>query len=77
MPDTEPGKRSQGLDPMGDNARWGSPRWHEDTKRSDESRENPDWRSSRRGVGDFVDACISPEVDVPLSSRDWLTTQDP
>ena len=42
--------------------------------RSDESREHPDWQSSRRAVGDFVDMCVKKEVDVPISQRDRLTS---
>ena len=39
---------------------------------SDESRENPDWRSCRRAVGDLVDSCLAKDVNVPLSARDLI-----
>jgi hypothetical protein len=39
---------------------------------SDESRENPDWRSSRRAVVSFVEVCLSKEVNAPFSARDGL-----
>ena len=42
--------------------------------RSDESKAHPDWQSSRREVGDFVDMCVKQEVDVPISERDRLTS---
>ena len=40
--------------------------------RSDESTAHPDWSSSRRAVGDFVDMCVKQEVDVPISARKRL-----
>lgn len=42
--------------------------------RSDESREHPDWQSARRAVCDFVETCLSKEVDVPGSARDSLAS---
>ena len=36
---------------------------------SDDSLENPNWHSSRRAVGDFVETCLSKEVDAPISAR--------
>lgn len=39
---------------------------------NDSSPDNPDWRSSRRAVGDFVGVCLSQEVNVPLSARNAL-----
>ncbi len=41
---------------------------------SDESREHPDWSSSRRAVGDFIGMCLKEDVDVPISSRDHLAS---
>lgn len=43
-----------------------------DERQSDESRVNPDWRSCRRTVGDFVDICLDKDVQVPLTARDVL-----
>ncbi len=37
---------------------------------SDESRESPDWHSSRRAVADFVETCLQKEVSVPIRARD-------
>ena len=39
---------------------------------SEESRGNPDWSSSRRAVGDFVEMCVGKDVNVPISVRDRL-----
>ena len=39
---------------------------------SDESRERPNWGSSRRAVVDFIDVCLKKDVNVPLSTRDGL-----
>ena len=44
----------------------------DDNKQSDISRENPDWRSSRRAVGDFVGVCLDEDVNVPVSARKSL-----
>lgn len=41
---------------------------------SDESIENPDWRSSRRAVVDFIESCLKKEVDAPITARDGLDT---
>ncbi len=42
-----------------------------DTKFSDESREYPDWQSSRRAVVDLLESCL--EIDnFPFSARAWL-----
>ena len=38
----------------------------------DESQEQPDWRNSRRAVGDFIGACLEKDVAVPLSFRGQL-----
>lgn len=35
----------------------------------DNSREHPNWRNSRRSVGDFIGACLDKNVNVPLSAR--------
>lgn len=52
---------------------------HPDTARAegqpeprDESRDNPDWGTSRRAVVDFVDACVNKDTDAPIASRDCL-----
>ena len=39
---------------------------------SDESRENPDWGSSRRAVGDFIGECLKQELNVPFTARESL-----
>ena len=41
-------------------------------KQGDESRENPDWQNSRRAIGDFIEACLEEEVDVPIPAREQL-----
>lgn len=38
----------------------------------DESRDHPDWGSSRRAVVDFIDACVNKETDIPIPSRPGL-----
>ena len=40
---------------------------------SEESREHPDWRSSRRAVHDFVATCVEDDMNVPISARKSLT----
>ena len=40
---------------------------------SDESIAYPDWQSSRRAVGYFVNMCLSKEVNVPITARMSLT----
>jgi len=52
---------------------------HSDTARvegqpepRDESRDHPDWGSSRRAVVDFIDACVNKETDTPIAARDGL-----
>lgn len=52
---------------------------HSDTERMegqpeprDESRDHPDWGSSRRAVVDFVDACVNQNTDAPIVARDGL-----
>ena len=44
----------------------------EGVNRSDESREHPDWRSSRRAVGDFVEMCLKEDVNAPVTARERL-----
>ena len=43
-----------------------------DYKRSDESRENPDWSSVRRAVCDFIGVCLEKDVDMPITDREQL-----
>jgi hypothetical protein len=52
---------------------------HPDTDRragesepNDESRERPDWGSSRRAVVDFIDVCLNKDANVPLAARSSL-----
>ncbi len=45
-----------------------------DVNRSDESREHPDWLSSRRAVGDFVGMCLTKEVNIPVTARECLVS---
>lgn len=53
---------------------------HPDAKRNDEeethedSRERPDWSSSRRAVMDFVETCLEEEVNVPFTARSSLAS---
>ena len=39
---------------------------------SEESREHPDWRSSRQAVQDFVATCVEKDMNVPFSARKSL-----
>ena len=39
---------------------------------SEESREYPDWRSSRQAVQDFVATCVEKDMNVPFSARKSL-----
>lgn len=39
----------------------------------DESRDHPDWGSSRRAVVDFIGVCVNKDTDAPISARDGLT----
>ncbi len=41
-------------------------------ERGDESREHPDWGSSRRAVGDFIGECLKEETSVPFTERESL-----
>lgn len=52
---------------------------HPDTEREegqpeprDESRDYPNWGSSRRAVVDFIDACVNKNTDAPITIRDGL-----
>lgn len=38
----------------------------------DESRDHPDWGSSRRAVVDFIDVCVSRDTETPIVARDGL-----
>lgn len=44
----------------------------EDGGRGDQSRESPSWYTSRLAVCDFVEACVSEDVDAPISAREKL-----
>lgn len=47
----------------------GTGRWD-----SDQDKDAPGWYSSRRAVGDFVGACLSEDVQVPVSFRKELSS---
>jgi hypothetical protein len=38
----------------------------------DESRSHPDWSSSHRAVVDFIDICVSKEVNAPIQAKEGL-----
>lgn len=38
----------------------------------DESRDHPDWGSSRRAVVDLIDSCVNKDTDAPVTARDGL-----
>ena len=38
----------------------------------EESRDRPDWSRSRRAVVDFIDACVSKDIEAPVAARDGL-----
>jgi hypothetical protein len=38
----------------------------------EESRDCPDWGSSRRAVVDLIDACVNKDADAPIAARDGL-----
>lgn len=44
----------------------------EGINRGDESREHPDWQSSRRAVADFVEMCLEEDVNAPVTARKRL-----
>ena len=50
------------------------PDWGNDDglQRHENSREFPDWESSRRAVGDFVGVCLKETVNVPTAARESL-----
>ena len=41
--------------------------------KSDETREKPNWNSSRRAVGDLLDLCLKEEIQVPITWRSDLS----
>ena len=43
-----------------------------DHRETDESRENPDWSSTRRAVCDFISTCLDKDIDVPVSVQEQL-----
>lgn len=45
----------------------------EDHGGDERSREAPSWHAPRRAVGDFVEACVSKDVNAPISARGKLT----
>ena len=44
----------------------------QDDRLREESRENPNWRDSRRAVNDFIAVCLEEEVNVPVSAQGKL-----
>ena len=46
----------------------------EGVNRSEASRTHQDWESSRRFVVDFVELCLSKEINIPISTRDPLAS---
>ena len=38
-------------------------------RQGDESRTRPSWHNSQRAVGDFIEACLKEDVEVPISAR--------
>ncbi len=40
------------------------------TEPRDESRDHPDWASSRQAVVDFIDACMNKDTDAPIAARE-------
>ena len=46
----------------------------EGVNRSHASKEHPDWRSSRRAVGDFIEMCLKKDVNVPITARERLAS---
>lgn len=50
-----------------------SDKMHEgDYRRGDESREKPDWSSTRRAASDFIRTCLKEDVEVPIVARGQL-----
>jgi len=50
-----------------------SPRKENDPIPQDESRDHPDWGTSRRVVVEFIKVCVSKDVNVPITFREDLT----
>ena len=50
------------------------PNWEDerDYRRSNKSREYPDWSKARRVVVDFIRACLEEDVNVPITTRGQL-----
>ena len=50
------------------------PNWEHERnyRRSDKSREYPDWSKSRRAVVDFISACLEKDVNVPITAQGKL-----
>ena len=46
----------------------------EGVNRGDVSKEHPDWGSSRRAVGDFIEMCLKKDVNVPITAREHLAS---
>ena len=44
----------------------------EGSTRSEVAKEYPDWESSRRAVGDFVEMCLEKDTNVPIAARERL-----
>lgn len=40
----------------------------------DESRDHPDWGSSRRAVVDFIQACVNKDTEVPIHAREGIAS---
>ena len=50
-----------------------SDKMHEgDYRRGDESRENPDWSSTRQAASDFIRTCLKKNVEMPITARGQL-----
>lgn len=49
-----------------------SERVEDQSEPRDESRDHPDWSSSRRAVVDFIDACVNKDTNAPVAVRDGL-----
>ena len=50
-----------------------SDKMHEgDYRRGDESREKPDWSSTRQAASDFIRTCLEKNVEVPITARGQL-----
>ena len=49
-------------------------RIEEGVNRSDVSREYPDWQSSRRAVGDFIEICLEKDVNISITEREHIAS---